>query len=67
MQTPVFGVRVQCAKRAISEPLRQQTVDLTASLSNVCESLHNDAVAIAVHRRASSLTARPRTPRARAP
>eukprot|EP00974_Lingulodinium_polyedra_P091116 8834566-Lingulodinium_polyedra.AAC.1 len=32
MRTPVFGVRIVCARRATCEPLRQQTVDSTASL-----------------------------------
>eukprot|EP00974_Lingulodinium_polyedra_P020984 2027717-Lingulodinium_polyedra.AAC.1 len=32
MRTPLFGVRVECARRAIREALRPQTVDSTASL-----------------------------------
>eukprot|EP00974_Lingulodinium_polyedra_P100242 9710160-Lingulodinium_polyedra.AAC.1 len=55
----------RCAKRATCEPLQPRTADLTASLRNVCRTLHNDAVAIAVRRRSGSLIARSRTPRAR--
>eukprot|EP00974_Lingulodinium_polyedra_P037362 3584612-Lingulodinium_polyedra.AAC.1 len=35
MRTPVCGVCMVCATRAISEPLRRQTVDSTASLCTV--------------------------------
>eukprot|EP00974_Lingulodinium_polyedra_P015540 1505224-Lingulodinium_polyedra.AAC.1 len=32
IRTPVFGLRVVCARRAICEPFRQQTADSNASL-----------------------------------
>eukprot|EP00974_Lingulodinium_polyedra_P083921 8125853-Lingulodinium_polyedra.AAC.1 len=32
MRTPMFGVRAVCARRAICELLRRQTIDSTASL-----------------------------------
>eukprot|EP00974_Lingulodinium_polyedra_P076484 7402899-Lingulodinium_polyedra.AAC.1 len=35
MRTPVFGIRVVLATRAICKLLRQRTVDPTASLCNV--------------------------------
>eukprot|EP00974_Lingulodinium_polyedra_P004424 414056-Lingulodinium_polyedra.AAC.1 len=53
---------MECMKRAIREPLRRRTVDLTATLRNVCKTLHNDAVAIAVRRRNGSQIERWRTP-----
>eukprot|EP00974_Lingulodinium_polyedra_P114348 11071342-Lingulodinium_polyedra.AAC.1 len=56
---------MECARRAICEQLRRRMVDLTASLCNVCGTLHNYAVAIALRRRNGSLIARSRTPRAR--
>eukprot|EP00974_Lingulodinium_polyedra_P009838 944365-Lingulodinium_polyedra.AAC.1 len=51
-------------ERATCEPLRPRTVDSTASLCNVLQTLHNDAVESAVRRRNASLIVRSRTPRA---
>eukprot|EP00974_Lingulodinium_polyedra_P016216 1571837-Lingulodinium_polyedra.AAC.1 len=56
---------MECARRAIREPLRRQAVDLSASFCSVCKTLHKDAVAIAVRRRSGLLIARSRSPRAR--
>eukprot|EP00974_Lingulodinium_polyedra_P071520 6917501-Lingulodinium_polyedra.AAC.1 len=56
---------MECARRAICEPLRRRTVYLTASFCSVCKTLRNDAVAIAVRRRAGPLMAHSRTPCAR--
>eukprot|EP00974_Lingulodinium_polyedra_P064555 6237014-Lingulodinium_polyedra.AAC.1 len=39
------------AKRAICEPPGRRTAIATASLCNVCKTLHKDAVAIAARRR----------------
>eukprot|EP00974_Lingulodinium_polyedra_P049038 4713686-Lingulodinium_polyedra.AAC.1 len=58
MQTPLFGVRTVRAMRAICEPPRRRTTIATASLCNVCKTLHNDAVAITVRRRNGSRIAR---------
>eukprot|EP00974_Lingulodinium_polyedra_P043827 4208167-Lingulodinium_polyedra.AAC.1 len=58
MRTPVFGVRVARAKRAICEPLRRRAAIATVSLCSVCKTLHNDAVAIAVGHRNGSQIAR---------
>eukprot|EP00974_Lingulodinium_polyedra_P080807 7828241-Lingulodinium_polyedra.AAC.1 len=44
MRSPCFGVRIECARRAICEPLQQQTADSTASLRTVSTPVHNDAV-----------------------
>eukprot|EP00974_Lingulodinium_polyedra_P020240 1956656-Lingulodinium_polyedra.AAC.1 len=56
---------MECARRAMREPLRRRTVSLTASLRSVCKTLHNDAVAMSVRRRSGSLIARSRAPCAR--
>eukprot|EP00974_Lingulodinium_polyedra_P033085 3182342-Lingulodinium_polyedra.AAC.1 len=48
------------------EALRRQTVDLTASLCSVFQTLRNGAVESAIRRRSGSQIARLRGPRARA-
>eukprot|EP00974_Lingulodinium_polyedra_P063053 6084886-Lingulodinium_polyedra.AAC.1 len=55
---PIFGVRAECAKRAICEPPGWRTAIATAARCNVCKPLHNDAVAIAVLHRSASQMAR---------
>eukprot|EP00974_Lingulodinium_polyedra_P011108 1071013-Lingulodinium_polyedra.AAC.1 len=52
-------------KRAINEPLRRQTADSTASLRNVCKTLHNDTAESTVRGRSGSQIARLRTAGAR--
>eukprot|EP00974_Lingulodinium_polyedra_P087007 8434064-Lingulodinium_polyedra.AAC.1 len=37
MRTPKTGVRMECATRAICEPLRRRTVIAIASLCSVCK------------------------------
>eukprot|EP00974_Lingulodinium_polyedra_P129987 11212120-Lingulodinium_polyedra.AAC.1 len=49
---------MECATRAICEPLRPRTVDSTASLCSVCKTLRGDAVESTVCRRSGSLIAR---------
>eukprot|EP00974_Lingulodinium_polyedra_P031669 3050024-Lingulodinium_polyedra.AAC.1 len=49
---------MECARRAICEPLRRQTVDSTASLYSVCETLRNDAVESTGRRYSGSQIAR---------
>eukprot|EP00974_Lingulodinium_polyedra_P023399 2260045-Lingulodinium_polyedra.AAC.1 len=66
MRTPVFGVRVVYATRAVYEPLRQQIIDSTASLCTVFKTVRNDAVESIICRRGGSQTARV-TRTARAP
>eukprot|EP00974_Lingulodinium_polyedra_P116698 11160164-Lingulodinium_polyedra.AAC.1 len=39
-----FGVRLECTRRAICEPLWRQTVVSTASLRTLSKPPHNDAV-----------------------
>eukprot|EP00974_Lingulodinium_polyedra_P025098 2427550-Lingulodinium_polyedra.AAC.1 len=51
--------------RAICEPLRPRTVDSTASLRGVLQTLHNDAVESIVRRHGGSLITRSRVPCAR--
>eukprot|EP00974_Lingulodinium_polyedra_P056838 5468195-Lingulodinium_polyedra.AAC.1 len=46
------------ARHTICEPLRLRTVDSTASLRTVFETLHNDAFESAVRNRNGSRTAR---------
>eukprot|EP00974_Lingulodinium_polyedra_P132390 11221548-Lingulodinium_polyedra.AAC.1 len=41
-------------ERAICEPLRRRTVDSTASLRNVCKTLHNGAVESTIRGRSGS-------------
>eukprot|EP00974_Lingulodinium_polyedra_P124274 11189982-Lingulodinium_polyedra.AAC.1 len=43
MRTPVSGARMEC-ERAICESLRRRTADSIATLRNVSQTLHNDAV-----------------------
>eukprot|EP00974_Lingulodinium_polyedra_P033229 3196223-Lingulodinium_polyedra.AAC.1 len=51
MQTPVLGVRVACARRAMREPLRRQMVDSTGSFCTVSKTVQNGAVESTVCRR----------------
>eukprot|EP00974_Lingulodinium_polyedra_P102018 9880308-Lingulodinium_polyedra.AAC.1 len=53
---------MECARRAICEPLWQQTVDSTALLRTVSKTLHNDAVESTARRRRGSQIGRARTP-----
>eukprot|EP00974_Lingulodinium_polyedra_P078519 7603662-Lingulodinium_polyedra.AAC.1 len=50
--------------RSICEPARMRTVDSTTSLSNVVQTLRNDAVESTARRRDGSPIARSRAPRA---
>eukprot|EP00974_Lingulodinium_polyedra_P025222 2438167-Lingulodinium_polyedra.AAC.1 len=52
-------------ERAICEPLRPRTGGLTASLRNVLQTLHNDAVEPTVYGGNGLQIAHSRTPRAR--
>eukprot|EP00974_Lingulodinium_polyedra_P029071 2801934-Lingulodinium_polyedra.AAC.1 len=65
MHTPVFWRAHDMRKRAICEPLRPRTVDPTASLRNVLQTLHDNAVESTVCRRNGSRIARSRTLHAR--
>eukprot|EP00974_Lingulodinium_polyedra_P069356 6715429-Lingulodinium_polyedra.AAC.1 len=47
-----------CARRAICGPLRRQTIDSTASLRTVLQTVHNDAIKSTVCRRNGSQIAR---------
>eukprot|EP00974_Lingulodinium_polyedra_P020263 1958605-Lingulodinium_polyedra.AAC.1 len=58
MRTPVFGVRMVCARRAICESLRRPMGDSTASLCIVSRTLHNDSVETTVCRHSGSRIAR---------
>eukprot|EP00974_Lingulodinium_polyedra_P069401 6719470-Lingulodinium_polyedra.AAC.1 len=49
---------MECARRAIREPLRQQTADSTASLRTVSKTVHSDAVELTVRGRNASQIAR---------
>eukprot|EP00974_Lingulodinium_polyedra_P117273 11162601-Lingulodinium_polyedra.AAC.1 len=51
---------MECARRAISEPLWQQSVDSTASLCMVSRTVRNDAVESMVCRHGGSQIARAR-------